>query len=78
MVGVLTLNFAETVPSLTPVTPVKFLPVIVTCWPRCPEVGEKPVIFGGAMTVYEDGLVAVPPGVVTEIGPLVAPPGRAR
>jgi hypothetical protein len=34
------------------------------------------VIFGGsAVTVNEAELVAVPPGVVTEIGPVVAPLG---
>ena len=33
------------------------------------------VIFGGAITVNEVELVPVPPGVVTEIGPVVAPFG---
>jgi hypothetical protein len=38
-------------------------------------VGEKPVILGGAITVNDVELERVPPGVVTEIGPVVAPAG---
>ena len=73
-VGELTVNFADAVPSLTPVAPVKSEPVIATCWSARPAVGEKPVILGGGgVTVNADELVAVPLGVVTEIGPVVAP-----
>ena len=41
--------------------------------PEGPEVIVVP--GGGTPTVNEPALVAVPPGVVTEIGPLVAPAG---
>jgi hypothetical protein len=34
------------------------------------------IVGGGRVTVYEPELVAVPPGVATEIGPVVAPLGR--
>src|SRR5207244_2226465 len=45
-----------------------------------PLVGEKLVIVGGAavvVTVKLVPLVAVPPGVVTRIGPVVAPAGTS-
>jgi hypothetical protein len=62
--------------NLTAVAPVKFVPVIVTTVPMGPLVGAKPLIVGGdAVTVKEAALVAVPPGVVTAIAPVVAPAG---
>jgi len=61
--------------NITRVAPVKWLPVIATTVPRGPLVGEKPLITGAVMTVKLSALVAVPPGVVTEMGPLVAPCG---
>jgi hypothetical protein len=61
--------------NATAVAPVKFVPVIVTVRPALPADGEKDEIVGAGTTVKEPELVAVPPGVVTEIGPLVAPTG---
>src|SRR5438445_5978851 len=55
--------------------PVKFVPVIVTGVPTGPLVGVKLVIVGAGMTVKLFVLVAVPPGVVTLSGPVVAPLG---
>jgi hypothetical protein len=46
-----------------------------TLVPTGPLVGVNELIVGGKVTVNEDELVAVPPGVVTLIGPLVAPVG---
>src|SRR3989442_6638633 len=71
-----TVKVAETPLRLTDVTPVKFVQVIVTLAPTGPLVGEKLVIVGGGMTVKLLALVAVPPDVVTLIGPVVAPLGR--
>jgi hypothetical protein len=61
----------------TLVAPVKFVPVIVTAVPTGPLVGANDVIVGaaGAVTVKSPALVAVPPGVVTPIFPVVAPAG---
>jgi hypothetical protein len=57
----------------TAVAPVRLVPVIVTEPPTAPLDGAKLVIVGAeAETVKLVGLVAVPPGVVAEIGPLVA------
>ncbi|MFY9579040.1 MAG: hypothetical protein WAQ33_06925 [Gaiellaceae bacterium] len=47
--------------------------MIVTVDPGAPLVGLKPEIVGGNMKLPL--LVACPPGVVTEIGPLVAADG---
>ena len=59
--------------ALAPVNPV---PKIVTELPTPPLVGVKLVMVGGGgLTVKFVGLVAVPPGVVTAIGPVVAPEG---
>ena len=58
--------------------PVKLVPPIVTLLPTGPLVGVKLVIVGGLnalVTVNALKLVAVPPGVVTLRGPLVAPLG---
>jgi hypothetical protein len=57
--------------------PVKFVPLIATLVPTGPSGGEKLAIVGGLITVKLDALVAVPPTVVTLIGPVVAPAGTA-
>jgi hypothetical protein len=57
------------------VAPEKFVPVKVTTVPTGPATGVKPVKVGGGMTVKCVALVAVPPGVLTTIGPVVAPAG---
>ena len=60
----------------TAVAPVKFVPLIVTLVPAGPLVGVKLVIVGAlAVTVKLLALVALPPGVVTLSGPVVAPAG---
>ena len=59
----------------TAVAPVKFVPLIVTLVPTGPLVGVKLVTVGAGTTVKLLALVAVPPGVVTLTGPLVAPAG---
>jgi hypothetical protein len=59
----------------TAVAPVKFVPLIVTLVPASPLVGVKLVIVGGLSTVKFVALVAVPPGVMTLSGPVVAPAG---
>ena len=62
--------------NLTADAPVKFVPVIVTLVPTGPLAGVKLVIVGAlALTVKLAELVAVPPGVVTVTGPVVAPAG---
>ena len=60
----------------TAVAPVKFVPPIVTLVPTGPLAGVKLVIVGALDdTVKLVALVAVPPGVVTLSGPVVAPAG---
>ena len=61
----------------TPLTAVKWFPLIVTEVPATPLEGEKPLMVGALLpvTVKLDELVAVPPGVVTVILPVVAPLG---
>ena len=66
---------ALTLLNLTAVAPVKFVPLIVTLVPAGPLAGVKLVIVGALDTVKLLALVAVPPGVVTLIGPVVAPAG---
>ena len=63
--------------NATLVAPVKFAPLIVTDVPTGPLAGAKPAMVGGLITVNEPLLLAVPCGVVTLIGPLVAPAGTA-
>ena len=73
-----TLKLLAAVPSnLTEVVPVKFVPSIVTVVPLGPPVGENDVIVGDpvGVTVKLPVLVAVPPGVVTLIRPVIAPDG---
>jgi hypothetical protein len=73
----LNLKLEMTPLKVTRVAPLRFVPLIVTEAPTAPLLGENPVIVGGrfATTVNVDALDAVPPGVVTEIRPLVAPLG---
>src|SRR6266480_2841072 len=59
----------------TALAPVKLVPLMVTLVPTGPLPGVKLVIVGGLITVKLAALLAVPPGVVTLIGPLVAPAG---
>ena len=61
--------------TVTAVAPVNFVPLIVTLVPTGPLAGAKLVIVGAEMTVKALALVAVPPGVVTLSGPVVAPVG---
>src|SRR5205807_2344632 len=62
--------------NLTSVAPMKCAPVIATDVPTGPLVGAKLVMVatGGVMVKFIE-LTTVPPGVVTEIGPVVAPLG---
>ena len=58
--------------------PLRLLPLIVTLVPIGPLVGLKPLIVGGGggiVTLKLALLVALPVGVVTVIGPVVAPAG---
>lgn len=61
--------------NLTAVAPVKFVPVMVTVAPIVELLGVNELIVGAGITVKLDPLVAVPPGVVTEIIPVVDPVG---
>src|SRR5437867_7913691 len=67
-------NAALTPLNRTAVASVKLEPLIVTLVPTGPLAGVKPVIDGG-LIVNTLALVAVPPGVVTVIDPVVAPAG---
>ena len=61
-------------PNATLLTPLKFVPVTVTIVPAGPLAGVKAVMVGGGgMTVKLVGLLAMPPGVVTEIEPVGVP-----
>jgi len=70
-----TVKLAPTPLNATAVAPVKLVPLIVTGDPTGPLVGAKLEIAGGLITVNELALVAVPDGVVTVSGPVVAPAG---
>jgi len=65
--------------KLTPVAPVKFVPVSVTVQPADPLAGENDVIVGRPADSTVNGLPLklqpVPQGVVTLSEPVVAPPG---
>ncbi len=63
---------AATPPKLTAVAPVKLDPKIITLAPGAPLVGAKPLIIAVESTLKLALLVAVPPGVITLIGPLPA------
>jgi hypothetical protein len=65
-----------TPPKLTAVAEAMFVPFIVTTAPTAPEAGEKlDTVGAGTVTVKSEALAPVPPGVVTAIGPVVAPAG---
>ncbi len=74
-VAELTVKLALVPLNCTAVAPVKFVPLIVTLVPAGPLPGVKLVIVGGLSTVKLLALLALPPGVVTLIGPLEAPAG---
>ena len=79
-VAVTDVNGADVPLNATAVAPVKPEPVIVTLVPTGPLDGVKPPTVGGGgggavVTVKLDPLGARPAGVVTLIGPLVAPLG---
>jgi hypothetical protein len=68
-----TVKLAASVPlNWTAVVPVKLVPVIYTVIPTVPRAGKKLVIAGMGMTVKLVLLIAVPPGVMTPIAPVVA------
>jgi hypothetical protein len=70
----LTVNVAALPPNETVVAPVKFVPVIVTPVPTAPIAGAKEVMAG--VTVKRVVVTIAPlPGVVTVMGPVVAPAG---
>ena len=68
LIGELTVNTAEVPLNFTAVAPVRFAPLMATLVPGAPLAGVKLVIRGA--TVKLVALVAVPPGVVTLIGPV--------
>ena len=68
-----TVKAALTPLNVTAVAPVKLAPLIVTFVPTGPLPGVKPAIVGS--TAKALALAAVPPGVVTLSGPVVAPAG---
>src|SRR5205823_7810643 len=74
-VAELTVKLALALLNSTAVAPLKLVPLIVTLVPTGPLPGVKLVIVGGLITVKLAAVLAVPPGVVTLIGPLVAPAG---
>ena len=69
------MTLALTALNVTAVAPVKFVPLIVTLAPTGPLAGVTLAIVGAGITVKLVALVAVPPGVVTRTGPVVAPVG---
>jgi hypothetical protein len=74
LVGESTVTLLDRVPlKVTPGAPVKLAPLTITIVPITPLDGVKLVIRGATRKLA--ALVAVPPGVVTAIGPLVAPAG---
>ena len=56
---------AVTPPKLTMLAPVKFVPVITTEVPTCPEVGVKDVIVGASGVLVNAKLALVIPGLPT-------------
>lgn len=75
MTSELTVKLAFLAANITLVAPVKFDPLIVTTVPAVPCDGVKPLIVGAATTVKLVVLIAIPWGVVTAMGPVVAPMG---
>ena len=61
--------------NFRPVAPLKFVPLIVIAAPTGPLLGLKLATVGGTRTVKLLALTTVPPDVVTEIAPAVAPVG---
>jgi hypothetical protein len=74
-VSEVTSKLARLLLNATTVAPVKPVPLIITVVPTAPLVGVKLAIVGAFGTVKLFALVAVPPGVVTLIGPVVAAGG---
>src|SRR5690349_20066092 len=70
-----TVKVAPSPLNVTEVAPVRAEPLIVTLVPTGPLAGAKLAIVGGGTTVNAPVLVAVPPGVVTLSGPVLAPAG---
>src|SRR2546427_5312614 len=71
-----TVKLAAVPAKLTPVVPVKPVPVMVTTVvPAGPFVGVNEVMEGTTITTKLDELVPVPWGFVTWIAPVVAPVG---
>ena len=68
----MTVKLALTLLNATAVVPVKFVPLMVTLVPTGPLAGVKLLIVGGLITVKLPALLAVPPGVVMLIVPVVA------
>jgi len=62
-------------PKVTLVAFARAVPVIVTLVPIGPVTGAIVEIVGDGITVKDDELVAVPPGVVIAMGPVPAPLG---
>jgi hypothetical protein len=58
-------------PKLTTVAPVKLVPVMVTTAPVAADEGVNEVIVGAGINVRLLEELAVPPGVVTDIVPVV-------
>src|SRR5436309_6107114 len=77
LVSEFTVNMADTPLNFTSVAPVKFVPVMAAEVPTGPMIGLNSTMTGapGEVTVKLMALVAVPPGVVTDTGPVVAPAG---
>src|SRR6267378_458747 len=71
----MTVKLAPALLNATAVVPATFVPSMVTTVPGGPPVGKKPLIVGGSTTLKMELLVAVPAGVVTLTGPVVAPAG---
>ena len=69
------MKLALTLLNATAEVPVKLVPLMDTLVPTGPLAGVKLVIVGGLITVKLLALVAVPPGVVTLMVPVVAPVG---
>src|SRR5438128_10636419 len=67
-----TVKLAATPLMVTDVTPVKFVPAIVTLVPTGPLVGEKLVIVGGRSEERRVGQVGGSRGGGTVTGPVVA------
>ena len=61
--------------NVTPVAPVRFVPVIVTSAPTGPVAGANAIARGGCTTVRSVALSAVPSTVMMLILPVVAPNG---